>query len=450
MTAEYCGRIIPKTVRLGNRQPILTLANTNGGVRIRIYQAASDCGGTTLFKNGQLITKNNILPFKNNFAAPLAKFPTSLIYTPNLQRIPHSRTLTVTMTTPIKNIIIIGGGMCGLASAIAIAQAFSSHEIQPQITVYELRDTASTFGGPVNLTPKALRCLNQLGVLDKLKRQRWGCEVDAIQIFSMRTGGQIAEIDYSGADGTGLGGYKGWRVMRFELLNAIISVAEDMPTVRILYGKKLTKIDEGSDQVCVHFEDGGGDTADLVLGCDGIHSATRRVLVEEDRKPVYSGWAAAYGFVEVKELLGEDEKPFFEDTALVMSRYGSALTTFCDDRRSSIYTVLLMEMEEQGSREGWKSIGKDQERVRLEGVRRSQDSRIPKIGQMIEKVKDWTLYPIYVLPPNGRWHTDRVLLLGDAAHAVSCFVFPLYRLKSMLIHAYLIDATKGRKYRPCL
>jgi 2-polyprenyl-6-methoxyphenol hydroxylase-like FAD-dependent oxidoreductase len=326
------------------------------------------------------------------------------------------------MTPPIQKIIIVGGGMCGLASAIAIAQAFSSHEIQPQITVYELRHAPSTFGGPVNLTPKALRCLDKLGVFEELKRMRAGCEVDAIQIFSMRTGGQIAAIDYAGADGNGLGGYKGWRVMRFELLKALLSVIERLETVQIRYGKKLTRIEEGADQVCVYFEDGGVETGDMVLGCDGIHSATRRLLVEADRKPDYSGLAAAYGFVDVKELFGDEEKPFFEDTALVMSRYGSALTTFCDDERSMIYTVILMEMEEQGSREGWKSIGKDQERVRLEGVRRTQDSPISKIGQMIDKVEDWTLYPIHVLPPNGRWHTDRVLLLGDAAHAVSCFV----------------------------
>lgn len=351
------------------------------------------------------------------------------------------------MATPGQKIIIIGGGMCGIASAIAIAQAFSSHEVQPQITVYELRDAPSTFGGPVNLTPKALRCLDKLGVFEEMKRMRFGCEVDAIQIFSMRTASEIASIDYTG-DGSGFGGYKGWRVMRFELLKAMLSVAEGLDTVQIQYGKKLTRIEESSDQVRVHFENGGVDTGDMVLGCDGIHSATRSLFVEADRKPGYSGWAAAYGFVQVKELFGEGEKPFFEDTALVMSRYGSALTTFCDDDRSLIYTVLLMEMEEQGSREGWKSIGKDQERVRLEGVRRTQNSPIPKMAQMIEKVGDWTLYPIYVLPPNGRWHTDRVLLLGDAAHAVSCSIF------SWLVqdcHLYnFADATQGREYRPCL
>jgi 2-polyprenyl-6-methoxyphenol hydroxylase-like FAD-dependent oxidoreductase len=398
-------------------------------------------------RNLQPATKNIILPFKTQLCQKpyIPPFPPSSRSRHFIPLSPKSNLIypnKLTMTKPIKEIVIIGGGMCGLASAIAIAQAFSSHRYQPSITVHEIRDTPSTFGGPVNLTPKALRCLDRLGVLEEVKRLRLGCEVDAIQIFSMRTGGQIAEIDYSGTDGTGLGGYKGWRVMRFELLKAMLRVAEQLPAVQILYGKKMTKIEEGDDQVCVYFEDGRNYTADLVLGCDGIHSATRRMLVEADRKPVYSGWAAAYGFVEAKELFAEAEKPFFEDTALVMSRYGSALTTFCDDSRSLIYTVLLMEMEEQGSREGWKSIGKDQERVRLEGVRRSQDSRIPKIGQIIEKVKDWTLYPIYVLPPNGRWHTDRVLLLGDAAHAVSCFLFPLYHLKSMLIHAYLTDATK--------
>ncbi|KAJ5698191.1 hypothetical protein N7462_000196 [Penicillium macrosclerotiorum] len=308
--------------------------------------------------------------------------------------------------------------MCGFAAAISIAQAFSSNGADSSVTIYELRDAPSTFGGPVNLTPKALRCLDKLGVLEELKAMRAGCEVDAIQLFSMRTGSQLATIDYAGSEGKGLGGYKGWRVMRFQLLCALIRVAERHPMVTVQYGKRLSRVEEITDSVHVHFEDGGMDTGDIVLGCDGIHSAVRNLLVEAERKPFYSGWAAAYGFVKAKEVLGEEEKPFFIDTGLVMSRYGSALTTFCDHDRSMIYTVLLMEMEEQGSREGWKMIGKDQERVRYEGARRTQNSPIPKVGQIIQEVKNWTLYPIYVLPPNGRWFTDRVLLLGDAAHAM--------------------------------
>lgn len=40
------------------------------------------------------------------------------------------------------------------------------------------------------------------------------------------------------------------------------------------------------------FSDGATDTADLLLGCDGIHSTVRHVYVEPARDPEYSGMAA--------------------------------------------------------------------------------------------------------------------------------------------------------------
>ncbi|KAL3460151.1 hypothetical protein BJX64DRAFT_290631 [Aspergillus heterothallicus] len=325
-----------------------------------------------------------------------------------------------------KNVIIIGAGMCGLATAIALAQAFSSlEETILQITVYELRDTPSTLGGPVNLTPKALRCLDKLGVLAKLKEMKAGCSVDAIQLFSMRTGADIATIDYTGSDGSGFAGYKGWRVMRSDLLNAMLDVARKIPGVEVRYGKKLTRIEEleiptknGDGGVGVHFADGTSAVGDIVLGCDGIHSAVRSLHIESGRKPYYSGIATAYGFVRKEDVLAEGATPFFNDTAVVMSRYGSAMTTFCDHDRSLIYVVLLMQMAEAKSREGWKSAAEDQHMIRSEGLRRTKNSAIPDLEMMVSKVQDWTLYPVYLLPPKGVWHTKRALLLGDAAHAM--------------------------------
>lgn len=318
------------------------------------------------------------------------------------------------------NILIIGGGVSGLASAIALAQQFTSHNTPPQITVYELRDVPSTLGGPVNLTPKALRCLDMLGVLAQLTQMRAGCEVDAIQLFSLRTGKELATIDYTGHEGTGFNGYKGRRVKRYDLLRALLRVVERLETVTVQYGKKLVEVEEDVEgkEVHVRFEDGTSATGIIVLGCDGIHSAVRSVFVEPERVPAYSGIVSAYGFVEAKAVLWAQGTPFFKDTALAMSRYGSTLTTFCDHDRELIYVVLLMPAEAQTSREGWKSMGHDQEMVRNEALRRTQEAAIPDLGKMIERVQDWTLYPVYILPPNGRWFTDRVMLLGDAAHAV--------------------------------
>lgn len=319
----------------------------------------------------------------------------------------------------LSNIIIIGAGMGGLASAIAIAQTFVGQFPENlRITCYELRSGPSTMGGPVNLTPKALCCLDIIGVLEELREMKAGCEVGSIELFSLHTGGLLSTIDYSGPEGKGFGGYKGWRVMRSELLQALLRRAEKWEAVKIVYGKKVVGLDEDSDEVRVRFEDGTTATGDIVLGCDGIHSAVRQRMVEPDRTPSYSGIASAYGFVETKDVIGPDETPFFHDTALAMSRYGSTLTTFCDHERRKIYVVVLMEAEEQGSREEWKTMSGDQDTIRQETQRRTRGAAIPGVEKMVSEVKDWTFYPVYLLPPNGRWSTRRVLLLGDAAHAV--------------------------------
>ncbi|OXV07657.1 hypothetical protein Egran_04575 [Elaphomyces granulatus] len=320
----------------------------------------------------------------------------------------------------ISRILVIGGGMCGLASAIAIAQAFPpSSQPDVRITVFELRDVPSTIGGAVNLTPTALRCLDILGVLEELKKRKAGSEVRAIQIFSLHTGSSLGNIDYSGPEGNGFGGYRGWRIARSDLLQALLAVIQKLENVEIVYSKKVVELQESSSAVDVTFEDGTHATGDLVLGCDGIHSSTRMKLVELDRKPTYSGIAAAYGYANVADVFDSGEKrPFFRDTGLTMSRSGALLTTFADDSRHRIYLAALMETKEQDSLEGWRAAGRDQEAVRNEVTRRTRDAELPHIKEMVQSVREWTLYPVYLLPPPGKWHTGRVILLGDAAHAM--------------------------------
>ena len=58
----------------------------------------------------------------------------------------------------VKHILIIGGGISGLASALGIS-----------CSIYEVRAAPSTLGGAVNLTLAALRCLDHIGVLKHLQ-----------------------------------------------------------------------------------------------------------------------------------------------------------------------------------------------------------------------------------------------------------------------------------------
>ncbi|KAL4946040.1 hypothetical protein BDV06DRAFT_209022 [Aspergillus oleicola] len=192
-----------------------------------------------------------------------------------------------------RKILIVGAGIAGIASALALQHELKPHEPNLQITLFERHDVLSTSGGAINLTPVAQRHLDRLGVLSELDRQGadGGADVDAIELFSSRSGRSLGSIDFTDGNGNGVEGYKGRRVLRIVLSLAMLTVVERQPNIRIVYGKKLTRVSEHNDQTVLHFEDNTSAAGDLVLGCDGVHSALRTQYVEPRRPSEYTGLA---------------------------------------------------------------------------------------------------------------------------------------------------------------
>jgi len=311
-------------------------------------------------------------------------------------------------------IIIIGAGISGLSAAIALKQALPSIDIK----VYEIRAKPSTIGGAVNLTPNALRYLSSLNVLPRLESK--ACPVRNIEIISCRTGTQVGELSF---DIPGSDGFQALRVKRSELLAALTDTWLDFGG-EIIYDAKLSSIETTSaGSVEAKFTVNGASvtkTPDLLLGCDGIHSFVRSSFVEPDRGEIYSGIATAYGITAVSE----EDKPNlpFDATGFFSSRRGSLLMSYADREKTTLYMAAVMETQETSSREGWKVKGNDQDAVKKEILERfcQTGPLADKFKNVVEQVDDWFLYPVYKLPPGGVWSKDKVLLLGDAAHAVRC------------------------------
>jgi 2-polyprenyl-6-methoxyphenol hydroxylase-like FAD-dependent oxidoreductase len=308
----------------------------------------------------------------------------------------------------IKHIVIIGGGISGLASALAL------HALGISCSIYEVRAVPSTLGGAVNLTPAALRCLDHIGVLKHLQGK--GGTTRAIEIFSTLRGVRLGELSFRNVDKIG---YHALRILRAELQQGMLSALEEAD-LKVEYGKKLVDVRETAESVEANFEDGSVATGDILLGCDGIHSIARTKLVESDRIPVYSGVAVAYGLLPASSV---SSPIHFEDCSVNSSRRGTLLAVFCDPAKQRLYFAAVMEMKEQANREGWKVKGSDQDSIRMEILSRFGDSKMVCLREMIENVEDLFLFPVYTLPPGGKWSSERVLLLGDAAHAVSCLYF---------------------------
>jgi salicylate hydroxylase len=318
-------------------------------------------------------------------------------------------------------IIILGGGIAGLTTALSLTKFAPSNSPPPKITIYEIRPQPATIGGAVNLTPNALRLLSHLGALDEIRAKDYGAECLAVEVFDLYTNKKIAESNFRGPTGKGLGEppFTALRITRGEALKGVLAAIEKHSNINLICGKKTIDIKEDSHNVALTFEDGEKVQADILIGCDGIHSVARLKHVEPERKSIYSGICNAFGFApRRKTSTGEFESTHFEVSAMNFGRRGMLLTSFHDAVKESIYVGALMQVPEITSRDGWKAAGADADKTRTEMLERYSGAANPLIGHVIEDAQDLYLWPVFTLSKGGKWATDRVMLIGDSAHAM--------------------------------
>ena len=197
-------------------------------------------------------------------------------------------------------------------------------------------------------------------------------------------------------------------------MEALLEAIKRTPGIRLSCDEHAVGIKEDDYGVTVSFSDGSESSGDVLIGCDGVHSFTRNQHVDPQRIQYYTGLANAFGYVPRRT----EHQLHFETSALNFARRGLLLTSYYEHTRSSVYIGAIIETPDIGSRDGWRAKGGDQELVRADMRERFGNSVHPTIDAFLEEAQDWYMWPIYSLPPFGKWATDRVMLLGDAAHAM--------------------------------
>jgi len=264
-----------------------------------------------------------------------------------------------------------------------------------------------------------LRLLDRLGVyesISQLSRQTLK------SVLYSWAGKKTLEIDV-GTWSMQRTGYGTRRVKRTDLQDVLIAAVrkEGIP---IHFGKQITEITESDDGVMVSLSDGTTDTADLLLGCDGIHSSVRRLYVDPTIKPAYTGLATVYSFVPVASL--PPSSPSIEHISGTFTSHGTFAAMPCTASGETLFWFFQWEVPippTGDTQDGW-----------AEQSRKEEDSfKTTLLGFLSEIQTPWgaflrdvvshtdavKFYPIFSLPLDGRWSRGRCLLLGDAAHAMA-------------------------------
>lgn len=315
-------------------------------------------------------------------------------------------------------IIIVGAGVAGVATALALDKWMPNKH---QINIIEIKSCPSTIGGAIGLTPNAVRALATLGAMRYIEQKQLGATIDRIELFDIYSATNLGNITFTSADGQGLGQppFKGLRILRSDLMEALVHAAEQHSNISIEYGCVIDDITESDSAISIGFANGqSSSSADLLVGADGIHSIVRRLHIEPDRMPEYTGIAAVGGFTAI----GPDTNGLpWKDTALSQALRGSLLCSHFEDSRTQHFIAAVMETPDVESKEGWIAMGKEHDDIkrRVEERYLGQNVKMAAISELVKASHSWNLYPIYSLSSSGKWSSSRAILVGDAAHAVS-------------------------------
>lgn len=288
-------------------------------------------------------------------------------------------------------VLVIGGGIGGLACAIALRRAGIA------VDLIEIGPEWKVYGAGLTITGPTLRAFRQLGLYEAIAQKGF-----------FATGGHMFLHDGTLLSKTvaepiepGLPASGG--IMRPELHRIMVDAALELG-VRVRVGVTAERFEQGTGGVTVAFSDGTAAPYPLVIGADGIYSRTRQaILGPAAARPVYTGQMSWR--VVAPRPPGMDVTHFFFGHRHI----GGIIP--CSD--TEVYAFVLHP---------------DAEATRVPDAGKVETVRalMADFGGSMAVVRDGlsdassiVQRPFEYMFQTGPWHAGRIVLVGDAAHATT-------------------------------
>ena len=292
----------------------------------------------------------------------------------------------------IKKVLIIGGGIGGLSTAIALRQAGIA------VDLIEIKQDWKVYHVGIIVQGNFIRAMVALGIADKAIAAGFPSSGVTFQTIHGQVLMEIPGIPVAGPNyPTDLG-------MSRPALHQILTEAALGAGTNVRLGVTFTDIQQADDKAIVTFTDGTAGEYDLVVGADGVHSKVRSAIFGDELQPEFTGQGVwRYNVPRPPEI---------NRTFLAVGLEGGKCG-FCPLTEETGY-VLLVQAEPGNPHHPADQLA-DIFRERLAAC-------TGVMAELREQITDSSLViyrPLEALLLPAPWHQGRVLLIGDAAHATT-------------------------------
>lgn len=301
--------------------------------------------------------------------------------------------------TAKQKVIIVGGGIGGLAAALSLSRQGI------EILLLEQADQIGEIGAGIQLGPNAFAALDALGVGQAARNRAVFTDhttmmdaIDATEVVRIETGEKFRERF----------GNPYAVIHRADIHLSILEAVQDNPLIKFKTSTHVEDVKVGPNGVEVIDTKGEVYKADAVVGCDGVKSVIRARTIGAQHRVT--------GHVVYRAVVERDNMP--EDlriNAPVLWAGPRCHLVHYPLRAGKQYNLVVTfhsrDQEEWGVREG----SKEEVLSYFQGIH-------PRPAQMLDRPTSWRRWATADADPVEAWGSGRCTLLGDAAHPMTQYM----------------------------
>ncbi|MET0445005.1 MAG: 3-hydroxybenzoate 6-monooxygenase [Pseudorhodoplanes sp.] len=297
-------------------------------------------------------------------------------------------------------IAVAGGGIGGLAAALALAQKGFASEVLEQVAEF------GEAGVGLQVAPNALSALDALGVGDPVKRR--ALLIERMVMFDTITGSEVVNVECGERFRERFG--NPYAVAhRADVHGALLEACRAHPLVSLRTHARVTHFEQDGASVRVFLQSGETLDAQALIGADGIRSTVRQACLN-DGPPEASGAVIFRAVIPAGEMPKDLQQPYPSFWAGPNSH-----VIYYPVRDWSLFnfgaTVVTGETERDESTD-----------IDPGTVRPLLEAHHATVQRLLRIPKSFRCYVIRHRRPVENWTRGRVTLLGDAAHPMVQYI----------------------------